>query len=164
MGEVYRARDTRLKRDVALKVLSAAFAGDPNRMARVQREAEMLATLNHPHIAGIYGLEEGALIMELVEGETLSRSLPIETALRYALQIGEALEYAHERGVIHRDLKPANVKVTSEGVVKLLDFGLAKTIENPATPGGNDCRTELRLTLPATARPEIGGRTLVTEQ
>jgi Tol biopolymer transport system component len=134
MGEVYRAKDTKLKREVALKVLPEAFARDPERMVRFQREAEMLAALNHPNIAAIYGIEEGALIMELVEGETLSGPLPIDTALRYAKQIAEALEYAHERGVIHRDLKPANVKVTPEGAVKLLDFGLAKAIENPAAP------------------------------
>src|SRR5579864_3336007 len=109
MGEVYRARDTRLKRDVALKVLPDAFARDPERMARFQREAELLASLNHPNIATIYGVEERALAMELVDGETLASPLPIQTALEYARQIAEALEYAHERGVIHRDQKPANV-------------------------------------------------------
>jgi serine/threonine protein kinase len=114
MGEVYRARDTRLKREVALKVLPDAFAGDPERMARFQREAELLASLNHPNIATIYGVEEQALAMELVDGETLASPLPIRTTLEYARQIAEALEYAHERGVIHRDLKPANVKVTPE--------------------------------------------------
>jgi Tol biopolymer transport system component/predicted Ser/Thr protein kinase len=134
MGEVYRAKDTKLKREIALKVLPEGFARDPERMVRFQREAEVLAALNHPNIAAIYGLEEDALIMELVEGETLSSPLPIDTALRYAKQIAEALEYAHERGVIHRDLKPANVKVTSEGIVKLLDFGLAKAIEIPGVP------------------------------
>src|SRR6185369_9294004 len=102
-----------------------------------QREAEVLAALNHPNIAAIYGLEENSLIMELVEGEMLSSPLPLETALRYARQIAEALEYAHERGVIHRDLKPANVKVTSDDTVKLLDFGLAKVIDNPAAPAEN---------------------------
>src|SRR6202022_330465 len=112
MGEVYRARDTKLKREVALKVLPEAFANDPERMARFQREAEVLASLNHPNIAHIYGVEERALAMELVEGETLSGPLPIETALQYGRQIAEALEYAHERGVIHRDLKPANIMVT----------------------------------------------------
>jgi Tol biopolymer transport system component/predicted Ser/Thr protein kinase len=131
MGEVYRARDTRLKREVAVKVLPDAFAGDPERMARFQREAQVLASLNHPNIATIYGVEERALAMELVEGETLASRVPIQTALEYARQIAEALEYAHERGVIHRDLKPANVKVTPEGTVKLLDFGLAKAIEEP---------------------------------
>jgi serine/threonine-protein kinase len=131
MGEVYRAKDTKLKREVALKVLPDSFADDPERMARFQREAEMLASLNHRNIAQIYGVEDGALVMELVEGGTLSSPLPIDTALNYARQIAEALEYAHERGVIHRDLKPANIKVTQEGVVKLLDFGLAKAIEDP---------------------------------
>ena len=132
MGEVYRAKDTKLKREVALKVLPDSFAGDPERMARFQREAEMLASLNHRNIAQIYGVEDRALVMELVEGGTLSSPLPIETALNYARQIAEALEYAHERGVIHRDLKPANIKVTPEGTVKLLDFGLAKAIEDPS--------------------------------
>ncbi len=98
MGEVYRAGDTKLKREVALKVLPDSFAGDPGRMARFQREAEVLASLNHPHIAQIYGVEEGALVMELVEGETLPSGLPIDTALNYARQIAEGLEYAHERG------------------------------------------------------------------
>jgi serine/threonine protein kinase len=129
MGEVYRATDTKLKREVALKVLPEVFARDPGRMIRFQREAEVLASLNHPNIAHIYGVEESALAMELVEGETLAGPLPAETALNYAKQIAEALEYAHERGVVHRDLKPANVKITPEGVAKLLDFGLAKAIE-----------------------------------
>jgi eukaryotic-like serine/threonine-protein kinase len=131
MGEVYRARDTKLKREVAIKVLPEALARDPERMARFQREAELLASLNHPNIAHIYGVEERALAMELVEGETLPCPLPMDHALNYATQIAEALEYAHTRGVIHRDLKPANVKVTPEGVVKLLDFGLAKAIHKP---------------------------------
>jgi serine/threonine protein kinase len=104
MGEVYRARDTKLKREVALKVLPEAFAGDSDRMIRFQREAEVLASLNHPNIAHIYGVEHRALAMELVEGQTLSGPLPIETAIHYAKQIAEGLEYAHDRGVIHRDL------------------------------------------------------------
>src|SRR5690242_17325897 len=132
MGEVYRARDTKLKREVALKVLPDVFARDSGRMIRFQREAEVLASLNHPNIAAIYGVEERALVMELVEGETLPNQVPIDTALHYAKQIAEALEYAHDRGVVHRDLKPANVKVTPEGAVKLLDFGLAKAVEDPA--------------------------------
>src|SRR5579872_282323 len=156
MGEVYRAKDTRLKREVALKVLPEAFARDPIRMARFQREAEMLAALNHPNIAAIYGLEENALIMELVEGETLPVPLPAGTALRYARQIAEGLEYAHERGVVHRDLKPANIKVTSEGTVKLLDFGLAKAVENPRAPGG-DLDTSPTLSMELTKVGAIMG-------
>src|SRR5262245_38319756 len=120
MGEVYRARDTRLKRDVALKILLESFASDPDRLARFQREAEVLASLSHPNIAGIYGIEESnripALVMELVEGETLADriargAIPLDEALPIARQIAEALEAAHEHGIIHRDLKPANVKV-----------------------------------------------------
>src|SRR5215831_13635891 len=133
MGEVYRARDARLKRDVALKVLPEAFASDPERMARFEREAGMLASLNHPNIASIYGLEERAIAMELVEGETLAGPFPVETALDYARQIAVALEAAHEKGIIHRDLKPANVKIRADGMVKVLDFGLAKLSENPTT-------------------------------
>src|SRR5258708_6171286 len=139
MGEVYRARDTTLKRDVALKVLPAAFLRDPERMARFQREAEVLASLDHPHIGPIYGLVESegarALVLALIEGPTLADHiaagpLPREEALAIAKQIIEALEYAHDRGVVHRDLKPANIKITPEGVVKVLDFGLAKVLED----------------------------------
>src|SRR5215468_4448255 len=155
MGEVYRARDTRLKREVALKVLPEAFARDPGRMIRFQREAEVLASLNHPNIAHIYGVEDCALAMELVEGETLAGPLPIETALHYAKQIAEALEYAHERGVIHRDLKPANVKITPDGVVKLLDFGLAKATEEPAA--FTDAANSPTLTLGGTSVGVIMG-------
>jgi eukaryotic-like serine/threonine-protein kinase len=141
MGEVYRARDAKLGRDVALKVLPEAFARDAERMARFQREAKVLASLNHPNIASIYGLEDSgathALVMELVEGPTLADRIkagasPIDEALRIAKQITEALEYAHERGIVHRDLKPANVKVTNDDAVKVLDFGLAKAIEGDA--------------------------------
>ena len=126
MGVVYRARDTQLRRDVALKVLPDHLAGDRDRLDRFQREAQVLAALNHPNIAAIYGIEDRALVMELVEGSALAGPLPIETALDYARQIAEGLEAAHEKGIIHRDLKPANVMVTPEGVVKILDFGLAK--------------------------------------
>src|SRR5207302_1327708 len=138
MGEVYRARDTKLGRDVALKVIPDTFALDPDRRARFQREAQVLASLNHPHIAAIYGFEDSgsthALILELVEGETLADriargAIPIDEALPIARQIAEALEAAHEQGIIHRDLKPANIKVTPAGIVKVLDFGLAKLNE-----------------------------------
>ena len=135
MGEVYRARDTRLKREVALKILPESFATDPDRLARFQREAEVLASLNHPNIAAIYGLEESrALVMELVEGETLADriargAIPVDEALPIAKQIAEALEAAHEQGIIHRDLKPANIKLRPDGTVKVLDFGLAKLSE-----------------------------------
>jgi Tol biopolymer transport system component len=144
MGEVYQAKDTRLKRDVALKVLPDTFAQDTDRLARFQREAELLATLNHPNIAGIYGLEESdgvrALVLELVEGPTLADRIakgpiPIDEALPIARQIADALEAAHEKGVVHRDLKPANVKVTPDGKVKVLDFGLAKMLESTISPG-----------------------------
>jgi serine/threonine-protein kinase len=133
MGEVYRARDPRLNRDVALKVLPSAFAQDPERMARFEREAQVLASLNHPNIAQLYGLEERALVMEYVPGEVLRGPLPVDEALPLARQIAEALEYAHERGIIHRDLKPANIKVTPEGQAKVLDFGLAKALEGEAS-------------------------------
>jgi Tol biopolymer transport system component len=142
MGEVYRARDTKLKRDIALKVLPEAFAGDPDRMNRFQREAEVLASLNHLNIAHLYGVEERALVMELVEGESPKGPMPFDEAWKIAMQIADALEYAHERGVIHRDLKPANVKVTPDGVVKLLDFGLAKAFS--AEPG--EAQAESRVT------------------
>ena len=138
MGEVYRARDTKLKRHVAIKILPSSFAADSDRLARFQREAEVLASLNHPNIAAIYGLEDAdgvkALVMELVEGEDLSQRIargpiPIDEALPIAKQIAEALEAAHEQGIIHRDLKPANIKVRPDGAVKVLDFGLAKALE-----------------------------------
>ena len=144
LGEVYRARDPRLGRDVALKVLPELFAADADRLARFQREAQVLAALKHPNIGAIYGLEEGvgegrahlrALVLELVEGDTLADriargALPVDEALPIAKQIAEALEAAHEQGVIHRDLKPSNIKITPDGLVKVLDFGLAKLTES----------------------------------
>ena len=140
MGEVYRATDTNLKRAVAIKVLPASVALDVERLARFQREAEILAALNHPHIAAIYGLERSdgitGLVMEFVEGPTLADRiaqgpLPVDEALPITRQIAEALEAAHEQGIIHRDLKPANIKVRPDGTVKVLDFGLAKAMEAP---------------------------------
>ncbi len=152
MGEVYRARDTRLHRDVALKVLPEIFARDPERMARFEREAQVLASLNHPNIAQLYGLEESegvrALVMELVEGPTLAGPLPLDEALPLARQIAEALEYAHDRGIVHRDLKPANIKVTPDGAVKVLDFGLAKALDDDpaATSAHNSPTLSLAMT------------------
>src|SRR6202051_5083823 len=138
MGEVYKGRDTKLDREVAIKVLPAALAQDPERLARFEREAKVLASLNHSNIATIYAIEESlegkAIAMELVPGQTLKGPLLLETALNYAKQIAEALEAAHEKGITHRDLKPANVKLTSEGTVKVLDFGLAKVVEPAAQP------------------------------
>ena len=125
MGEVYRARDLTLDRDVAIKRLPDALAGDPERLARFEREAKTLASLNHPNVAQIYAVESGSIVMELVPGQTLTGPLPLETAIDYASQIASALDAAHERGIIHRDLKPGNVMVTPDGVVKVLDFGLA---------------------------------------
>ncbi len=144
MGEVYRAHDSKLGRDVAIKTLPHEFAGDPERLARLRREARTLASLNHPNIAAIYGLEESGsttcLVLELVEGETLRGPLPVERALEYARQIAEALEAAHEKGIVHRDLKPANIKVTPQGRIKVLDFGLAKAVW-----GGADAQNLSRL-------------------
>ncbi|MGB6482789.1 MAG: protein kinase [Candidatus Acidiferrales bacterium] len=163
MGEVYRARDTRLNRDVALKVLPEAFARDAERMARFRREAQVLASLNHPNIAAIYGFEDSgathALVMELVEGPTLAErikggAIPMEEALPIAKQICEALEYAHERGIVHRDLKPANIKlasndkITNNDVVKILDFGLAKALEGD--PASMDISSSPTITRMAT--------------
>src|SRR5262247_853461 len=139
MGEVYRARDLKLKREVAIKILPEEFSRDTDRVSRFQREAEVLASLNHPNIAAIHDLEETNgtryLVLELVEGETLADRIArghitVEEAVNIAIQICEALEAAHERGIIHRDLKPANVKLTPAGTVKVLDFGLAKAVES----------------------------------
>src|SRR6478752_5694103 len=146
MGEVYQATDSRLKREVALKVLPADVAGSSDRLARFQREAEILASLNHPHVAQVYGLEESgntiALVMELVEGEDLSQRIsrgpvPIGEALQIATQVANALEAAHDQGIIHRDLKPANIKVRRDGTVKVLDFGLAKSLAAAGNAGAD---------------------------
>jgi len=137
MGEVYRATDPSLKRDVAIKILPAAFAADAERLSRFEREAQVLAQLHHPHIASIFGLHEAEgvrfLAMELVPGETLEErigrgAVPVDEAVAIAWKIADGLEYAHERGFVHRDLKPANVKLTQDGNVKVLDFGLAKAV------------------------------------
>ena len=152
MGEVYRARDTRLGREVALKLLPGSFTSDPERLARFEREARTLASLNHPNIAQIYGVEERALVLELVEGEELRTPLPVATAIDYARQIAEALEAAHEKGIVHRDLKPANIKVTPQGTVKVLDFGLAAVTQGPVVASGepaNSPTLTMRATRPA---------------
>ena len=146
MGEVYRARDLKLGRDVAVKVLPAALAGDADYLARFQREAQVLASLQHPNIAAIYGLEGNAIVMELVEGSVLSGPLPMVEALAIARQIAEALEAAHEKGIIHRDLKPGNILVTASGVVKVLDFGLAKAVERSGVSGADSPTLTMRAT------------------
>ena len=160
MGEVYRARDTSLDRHVAIKVLPDTFASDADRLARFEREAKVLASLNHPHIAAIYGLEKSgdtrALILEYVDGPTLAdrinrRPIPIGDALPIAKQIAEALEAAHEQGIIHRDLKPANIKVTPDGVVKVLDFGLAKALEPEVSEADS---TDRRMTTSALTKTD----------
>jgi len=165
MGAVYRATDTKLGREVAIKVLPAFFAEDPDRLARFTREAKVLASLNHPNIAQIYGIEESngvrALVMELVPGKTLGAlvkpgPLPIETALNYAKQIADALEAAHEKGITHRDLKPANIMVTPEGVVKVLDFGLA-AVSQVSTPADGNPSNSPTLTIRATQAGTIMG-------
>ena len=164
MGQVYRATDTKLKRQVAIKILPPAFAADADRLARFQREAEVLALLNHPHIAAIYGLEETggitALVMELVEGDDLSQriargAIPLDEALPIARQIADALESAHEQGIIHRDLKPANIKVRADGTVKVLDFGLAKAM---APVSSSDAAAVLANSPTITSPAADGGR------
>jgi serine/threonine-protein kinase len=165
MGEVYRARDLKLDREVALKVLPDALSRDPERLARFEREAKVLASLNHPNIAQIYGVEDSggvrALVMELVPGATLGEKiktggLPLTDALVIAKQIADALEAAHDRGIIHRDLKPANVMVTPDGVVKVLDFGLAAMAVAPASAGGPDPMSSPTLTIATQAGVIMG--------
>src|SRR6516165_1995838 len=164
MGEVWRARDKKLGREIALKTLPDEFARDTDRLTRFEREARLLASLNHPNIASIYGLEESSgtrfIVLELVEGETLADILqrgpiPTQEALRYALQIAAAIESAHEKGVIHRDLKPANIKITPDGKVKVLDFGLAKAFE--ADPRESSLSNSPTLSMAATAKGIILG-------
>jgi len=170
MGEVYRAHDTKLERDVAIKVLPAAFTADPERLARFEREAKLLAQLHHPHIASIFGIEDSAgtraLVMELVEGPTLAErleegALPLDESLSFARQIAEALEEAHEKGIIHRDLKPQNVKASREGKIKVLDFGLAKAMDPAGAASGAQSASQLAasptLTLGATVQGVILG-------
>ena len=153
MGEVYRARDTKLDRHVAIKVLPETFTSDQDRRARLQREAKVLASLNHQNIAHIHGYEESggvdALVMELVEGPTLADRIargpiPVDEALSIARQIAEALESAHDRAIVHRDLKPANIKLRPDGTVKVLDFGLAKAIEPPSPLSSDVSRDDCR--------------------
>src|SRR6266849_2223653 len=159
MGEVYRARDNKLDREVAIKVLPSAPARDPERLARFEREAKVLASLNHPNVAQIYGIEESstgrALVMELVPGQTLKGPLALDEALRIAGQVAEALEAAHDKGIIHRDLKPANIMITPAGVVKVLDFGLA-AISQPGAGSENPANSPT-LTMGATQAGVIMG-------
>jgi serine/threonine-protein kinase len=157
MGEVYRAKDTKLDREVAIKILPESFAQDSERLARFEREAKVLASLNHPNIAQIYGVEERALVMELVEGASPKGPMPFDDGWKIAGQIADALEYAHERGVVHRDLKPANVRITPEGVVKLLDFGPAKTFSETPDSSTGDPVNSPTITLGATNAGTILG-------
>src|SRR5688500_8729577 len=153
MGEVYRARDTKLDRDVALKILPESFATDPDRLMRFTREAKTLASLNHPNIAAIYGIEDRALVMELVEGEDLSAviargPMSLSDALPIARQIAQRLDRAHDARIDHRDLKPANIRLRPDGTVKVLDFGLAKAIEPAAASDPHALAPSLTLTSP----------------
>ena len=171
MGEVYRARDLRLQRDVAFKILPPLFVSDPERLARFEREARLLASLNHPHIAAIYGIEESGagaqrmpvLVLELVDGETIEDRLgkgpiPPDEAIAIALQVAEALEAAHDRGIVHRDLKPANIKIARDGKVKVLDFGLAKALDQDGSFASSDPTLSPTLTSgPATAMGLVMG-------
>jgi serine/threonine-protein kinase len=156
MGAVYRATDTKLNRDVAIKVLTDAFASDPDHLARFRREAQVLAALNHPNIATIYGVEDRALVMEFVEGSTLADRIaqgpmPFDEALPLIRQLIEALDCAHQKGVIHRDLKPANIKITPDGKVKVLDFGLAKALSGQPASTVTEPANSPTLTLSAGA-------------
>jgi hypothetical protein len=156
MGAVYRATDTKLNRDVAIKVIPDSFAADPDRMTRFTREAQVLASLNHPNIAHIYGVEDRAIVMELVEGSEPKGPLSADEALALMLQLADALEYAHEKGVIHRDLKPANLKLTPQGNLKVLDFGLAKALASESS-GASDAVNSPTMTMRATMAGSIMG-------
>ena len=163
MGEVYRARDTKLNRDVAIKVLPAAVAGDPERLARFQREAQLLASLNHPHIAAIYGWKTRGSVARARHGARRRRRrwpiasrrgpMPLDEALPIARQIADALEAAHDQGIVHRDLKPANVKVRADGTVKVLDFGLAKAFGSGGRSRARTPTMSPTLTMHARRRP-----------
>jgi serine/threonine protein kinase len=164
MGEVYRARDPQLERDVAIKILSEGFALDAERLQRFRREAQTLAALNHPHIAQVYGFDDTgeihSLVMELVEGEDLTARIsrgpiPVDESVSIATQIADALEAAHEQGIIHRDLKPANVKVRADGSVKVLDFGLAKALIPAATADGTALANSPTMATPAMTTPGV---------
>src|SRR5215469_16674699 len=160
MGAVYRATDAKLNRDVAVKVLPESFAADPDRLARFTREAQVLASLNHPNIAAIYGVEERALVMELVDGMTLEERIrqgpiPLSEAFPLIQQLIDALEYAHEKGIVHRDLKPGNLNVTSEGRLKVLDFGLARAMSSE--PMAGDALSSPTLTISGTRAGVILG-------
>ena len=165
MGEVYRARDAKLEREVAIKIVPASVAGDGDRLLRFEREAKTLAALNHPNIAQVHGFEQSseicALVMELVEGEDLAQRiargpLPLDEALPIASQIAEALEIAHDAGIVHRDLKPSNIKVRPDGAVKVLDFGLAKAIAPQDPPNGQSARASASLMVTSPAMTQQG--------
>src|SRR5437588_10883284 len=166
MGAVYRATDTRLNREVAIKVLPEAVASDPDRLARFTREAQVLASLNHPNIAAVYGVieqgvEDRAIVMELVPGQAPAGPLSPEAALPLMRQLTDALEYAHEKGVIHRDLKPANLMITPEGRLKVLDFGLAKALSVDTAPTGNPASSPT-LTMQGAMRGTLAGMIMGT--
>src|SRR5262245_561215 len=157
MGEVYRATDSKLGREVAIKLIPEDFARDAQRMARFTREAQVLASLNHPNIAAIYGVEDRALVLELVEGIEPRGPMPPDEALPLILQLIDALEYAHDKGIVHRDLKPGNLKITPDGRLKLLDFGLAKAFETTQAASGVQLADSPTITIAASMPGVIMG-------